>query len=1167
MSALAVTDHGAMYGAVEFYRSATKAGVKPIIGSEVYFTTGSRRERSGKPGHYHLLLLAKDEEGYRNLMRLVSRAFVEGFYYRPQVDEELLRDHAAGLIGTSACMSGIISKSLERGDVEQAKRWALTYASIFEDGDFYLEIQDQGINADSGISQSDLNAQIASLAGELGLPLVGTNDVHYVGEGDHYAQDILLCIGTGSNLDDAARMRFSSDQFFMKSAEEMSDVLGAYPEAIANTVEIAERCELDLDFDRVVLPAFEVPEGRTLDSHLEMRCMEGLARRYGEPIPEEALERLRHELGVIQAKGFSAYFLVVEDFVSWAKEHGIGVGPGRGSAAGSIISYALGITSLDPLEHGLLFERFLNPERTEMPDIDIDFDDERRGEVIDYVRRRYGEDRVAQIITFGTMKARLAVRDAGRVLGYPYGVPDRIAKQIQEGPDASIEGSLKNNPEFREEYTAGGDTKRIVDAARMIEGVVRQDGVHAAGVVICRDPLTEYTPIKRTKGDSGDVVTQYGGNLIASLGLLKMDFLGLRTLTVIADAIRQIRENHGVEIDIDEIPMDDGATFDLLRAADTAGVFQVESPGMRRLLRDLAPERFGDLVALVALFRPGPLQSGMVEDFVKRKHGNAEITYYDERIKHILEETYGTMVYQEQVMLISMEMAGFSAAKADVLRKAMGKKKREIIDRLREEFVEGAVANGYDLRLAEQIYTDIEKFAEYAFNKSHSAAYGLISYQTAYLKAHYPLEYMAAVLTSYMGNTDRLVKYLAECARAGIEVLPPDVNSSDKRFAVVDGAIRFGLSGIRGVGEAVVDEIIAGRAAGAYASLPDFCDRVDLKAINKRALEALVKAGAFDSTGYARKHLVNLLETCVDSALVRQRDREANQTSLFDLEEAADAGLVDHIEPPNGDEWPKRIKLAFEKEMLGIYVSDHPLSDIREVVEAARTVSLGDQEDLRDGQRGWFAGLVTNVEKRVTRTGKMMMRFVLEDLEASMPALLFPQMYEKYAEILCEDAVLRIRARVDMTDRGQGTLITEEIQQLGEDASPSAAERPATEDPPTAQESPNAENPPAPEEPPSAEDPPAFRPEQAQEQVSSDEPQCTAQGLGRLDVALDDSVMADGGTDTLKAILERYPGDDPAFARLSSGRTLRLPWTVDSSHVGLARDLETWLGGSWRWTA
>jgi len=1116
MPALAVTDHGAMYGAVEFYKQAKAANIKPLIGCEIYFTPDSCKRRSGKPTLYHLVLLAKDNKGYQNLMAMVSQAYLEGFYYKPQVDEELLREYSEGLLCTSACMAGAVARSLEMGDEDSAKKWANTYRDIFGEEDFFLELQDQGVVSNSGVSQKELNVRIAALGANMGIPLIATNDIHYVSQEDSFAQDVLLCIGTGSNLDDKERMRFSSDQFFMKTADEMREAIPDYPQAISNTLGIAERCNVELEFGRIVLPVFDVPDEYDLDSFLRKNCIDGLEHRYGSSIPESAMQRLEHELSVISDKGFSGYFLVVEDFVRWAKAQGIGVGPGRGSAAGSIISYALGITSLDPLEHGLLFERFLSPERTEMPDIDIDFDDERRGEVIDYVRKKYGEDKVAQIITFGTMKARGAVRDAGRVLGYPYGVPDKIAKQIQEGPGATIDGSLRENPELRDDYEAGGDTKRIIDAARAIEGMVRQDGVHAAGVVICRYPLSRYTPLKRAKSGDNDVVTQYAGGLIAELGLLKMDFLGLRTLTVIANAIRAINENHGIEIDIDAIPMDDQATFKLLRRADTAGVFQVESAGMKRLLQEMKPERFADIVALVALFRPGPLQSGMTKDFVARKNGKAAIADYDDRLKPILEETYGTMVYQEQVMLISMEMGGFSAAKADKLRKAMGKKKRDIIDRLRKEFVEGSVERGYARQLAAQTYTDIEKFAEYAFNKSHSAAYGLISYQTAYLKANYPLEYMAAVLTSYMGNTDRLVHYLAACSKAGIEVLPPDVTSSGKSFTVVGDCIRFGLFGIRNVGEGAVQTILDSRVEGPFTSLHDFCQRVDLKQVNKRALEALVKAGTFDSTGYTRRQLFGLIDPCVDAGMRRQREEDAGQTSLFGLEDAEEHGFVEEVPPPDGDEWDKRVKLAFEKEMLGIYVSDHPLREIEGTVRASRDLSIGDQDEFRDGTTGWFAGIITSRRKFVNKKGRMMMNYVLEDLEGSMEGVLFPHMCERFCDLMEEDAIVRLQAKVEVNERGR-KLLTQEVQPLVASGKFERA--------------------------PSA-----------------------------VHLRVDGSLLTNGGSTALKGILHRYPGRDQVHAHVndqSTERVLKFPdeLKVDAAATGLHAELKELLGEESVWEA
>ncbi|MBI5231568.1 MAG: DNA polymerase III subunit alpha [Coriobacteriales bacterium] len=1028
MPALAVTDHGYMYGAVDFYRQASKAGIKPILGCEVYFNPGDRFKREGKPDLYHLLLLAKNNEGYRNLMALVSDAATRGFYYKPQVDLELLERYAEGLIGTSACMSGIVSKSIERGEPEAAREWAERYGRLFAPGDFYLEVQDQGIKADNGVSQSQLNIEIASIASDLGLGLVATNDIHYLTREDAKTQDLLLCIGTNSTVDDPNRMKFSCDEFFMKTASEMTEALGSrYAEALANTVEVAEKCDVSMEFGRIILPVIDVPNGDTTESHLRAECLAGLKERYSDPLPDEVLERLETELTVVNEKGIAAYFLIVADFVRWAKDQDIGVGPGRGSAAGSIIAYALGITALDPIENGLLFERFLNPERTEMPDIDMDFDDERRQEVIDYVRGKYGADKVAQIITFNKMKARAAVRDAGRVLGYPYGIPDRVSKMIVDDLKATIQSSLKQNAEFGKDYESNPDTKRIVDAASAIEGITRGEGVHAAGVVICPDPLHYHLPVKKdTKG--GNVITQYDGPTVADLGLLKMDFLGLRNLTVIADAVAQIEANHGVKIDPESIPLDDSKTFELLQRGDTAGVFQVESPGMRALLRDLKPTTYADIVAVLALYRPGPLGSGMVRDFVDRKRGKKPVTYYDERLKPILEETYGAIVYQEQVMRISMLMSGFSAAKADGLRKAMGKKLMDKLVTYEKDWVEGAAANSYDPKLAQKMWADILPFAEYAFNKSHSAAYGLITMQTAYLKAHYPLEYMAAVLTSYTGKTESIVKYVAECNRSGMKVLPPDVNSSGKFFTAVGDGLRFGLAGIRGVGEGVVGTIVAERdAGGPFTSLNDFCDRVDMRQTNKKTLEALIKAGSFDSTGYTRKHLMSMMDEVVDAAVKRQKDRDTGQTSMFDMFAAEDNGFAAHVAPSNEDEWDKRIKLAFEKEMLGIYVSDHPLREIEGALQASQEYSLGDFDEIADGTTGWFAGMLSSVDRKPTKKGQMWAIAVLEDLEGFAECLFFPQAYEQYRDVLQIDAVVRVKARVESDDRGR-KLIAMEVQ-------------------------------------------------------------------------------------------------------------------------------------------
>ena len=1124
MPAMALTDHGYMYGAVEFQRAAVKAGIKPIIGCEVYFTP-ERQLTGGKPTLYHLLLLARNATGYRNLMALVSDAATTGFYYKPQVDLALLERYSEGLIATSACMSGILSKSIEQGDPAAARRWAETFARLFAPGDFYVELQEQGIVTANGASQRAINVELASIAAQLGLGTVATNDIHYLHQADADTQDILLCIGTGSLRDDPNRMRFSCDQFFMKSYEEMVAALPEYPEALATTLEIAEKCDVTAESGAIVLPRFPLPDGYSDDSLLEERVLVGMRRRYGDPIPDEAAERMRYELSVIGQQGFAAYFLIVSDFTQWAKEQGIGVGPGRGSAAGSIVSYALGITNLDPLANGLLFERFLSTERTEMPDIDMDFDDERRGEVIDYVRRVYGTEKVAQIITFGTLKARQAIKDAGRVLGYPYGIPDRICKMIPaQPPDITLHEALHGctdpkrkitaSPELVADYEASADTRRIVDAAIEIAGIKRNESVHAAGVVICPNPLSEHLPIKRdTKG--GVIVTQFDGPTVASLGLLKMDFLGLRTLTVIAKAVEAVRRNHGVEIDVEALPMDDAATWSLLQRADTDGVFQVESAGMKRVLRDLKPTCYADLVAVVALFRPGPMDS--IDDFVARKHGRAAITYYDDRLRYILEETYGAIVYQEQVMRISMEMAGFSAAKADKLRKGMGKKIQEIMDSLYPEFIEGSVARGYDRTVAQKVWDDVSEFAKYAFNKSHAAAYGMLAYQTAYLKAHYPLEFMAATLTSYTGKTETIVKYVAACNAAGMKVLPPDVNSSRRDFTATGDAIAFGLAGIRGVGEAVVETIVAERESGGpFTSLHDFCARVDMRQLNKKTLEALIKAGAFDSTGYTRKHLFALMDAAVDAAVTRQRDAAAGQTSLFDAFDPSEHGLEDHVPPPNGDEWEKGVKLAFEKEMLGIYVSDHPLREIEPTIRAARTMSLGDADEFREGQSGWFAGIISGFELRTTRQGKVMASFTLEDVEGAISVTVFSQVLEKYRDVLRDDAIVRIRAKVERADR-ESKLLVHEVQALvGE----GRFERPP----------------------------------------------------GVLKVRAPLELLGNGGGERFKAILGRYPGRDSVEVELVNGGTVKClrmgeEHNVDCSAPGLHAELKELLGDSAVWEA
>lgn len=1051
MPALALTDHGFMYGVVDFYKRATKAGLKPLIGCEVYFTPESRHKKEGKPPLYHLILIAKNNEGYSNLIKMVSLAAVEGFYYKPRVDMELLERYSKGLIATSACLSGIIPRSLEYGNDTEARKWAEYFAKTFDPGSFFLEIQDQGIVTERGVSQATINRGLADLGRELGLGLVGTNDAHYLTQADARTQDMLLCIGTGAKMADEKRFKMTCNEFYLKTPDQMRGVFADYPEAISNTLDVADMCDVSFKFGEIILPVFDVPKGRTEDEQLRIQCLEGLKVRYGDPLPPAVLERLDYEMSIIGPKGISAYFLIVADFTQWAKDQGIGVGPGRGSAAGSIVAYSLGITDIDPLKYDLLFERFLNPERTEMPDIDMDFDDNRRGEVIDYVKRKYGEDQVAQVVTFNTLGARAAIRDAARVIGAPYDVGEKVSKFIVERLGASVTESLNENPEFRKEYGANPLVREITDWAINIEGHNRNEGVHAAAVVIAPRPVSEFVPVKRDKNNN--ILTQFDKDLVAELGLLKMDFLGLRNLSVIRDALDNIERNYGEKIVEQNIPFDDPATFELYGRAETSGVFQLESPGMRDILMRLKPDQFTDIVAVLALFRPGPIGSGMVDDFIDRKLGKKKIVYYDDRLKPILEETYGTIVYQEQVMRISMTMCGFSAAKADKLRKAMSKKDENLLNTFKAAWVDGAAENGYDAKLAAKMWDDILPFAAYAFNKSHSAAYAVITMRTAYLKAHYPHETMAAVLTSHMGSTDNLIKYLGDCRRGRIPVLQPDVNSSMSGFVAVPGqGIRFGLTGIRNVGRNVADVIIEAREAdGPFTSLQNFLERIDSRAVNRKAVESLIKAGAFDSTGYPRRQLMELLEEggVLEAASKRQKDKDAGQISMFDMFTEEDHGFSEVVEPPQDYDWDRRIKLSFEREMLGVYASDHPLREFAGELDQAAdfTVDQADQAAAQkgsasgnggsngDGYRGKsskpvhkFAGVISGLEVRASRKGDLYARGTLEDLTGMIQFMCFPKSYNKVAGALANDAIVCMKARVEEDEGGGFSLIVDDVQ-------------------------------------------------------------------------------------------------------------------------------------------
>jgi len=1128
MPAVAITDHGVMSGvpeladAVEKVEKKTGVRVKPIYGCEIYFTTDSELKREGKPPLYHMILLAKTNEGYHNLVRLVSESHVDNFYYKPRTTFEMLQKYSAGLIATSACVAGIIPRLLDNRQYEDAVMWARKFADVFEPGDFYIELQDQGIITDSGMTQHDLNVQLSKVAAEAGLKTVATNDFHYLNREDASKQDLMLCIGTGSKLDDANRMRFSNDEFYMKTEEEMREALKDFPEACDTTVEIADKCDVVLERDSI-LPRFPLPEGETEESWFRYQIEQGLVRRYGEDWENVVIngisvkERYEHEAGIIIKQGFPAYFLIVQEYIMWAKNNGIGVGPGRGSAAGSLVAYAMGITDLDPLPNGLLFERFLSEERVEMPDIDVDFDDKHRQDVIDHVREVYGEDHVSGVITFGKLQAKNAVRDAARVMDEPYSVGDRICKMIGNDLGITIDQAIEKNPDLKQAYETEEEIAAVIDAARSIEGNVRNEGVHACATIICRDPMSEHVPMKRdTKG--GGIITQYDGHYTPDLGLLKMDFLGLRTLGVITGACNNIKERFGIEIRPDDIPLDDQKAFDLMCGGNMDGLFQVESALYVTLFARMKPRQFSDIVASIALNRPGPLQNGFVDDYVDVVSGRKPAHYYDERLRPILEETYGTIVYQEQLMQISMAMSGFSPGKADKLRKAMGKKKIDIMNALEDDWNQGAVDNGYSLEVAQKIWSDAKKFAEYAFNKSHSACYAVLVMRTAYLKAHYPYEFMAAVLTSYMGNNDRLTQYVSSCNRSNIPVLPPDINSSNLEFTPTDEGVRFGLAGVRGVGEKVVEAIVAERKAnGPYTSLHDFVERLDSKVYNRKTLEALIKAGAFDSTGYTRKQLMYFIDetTMLESAAKRQRDRMSGQGSIFDMfaDEGIDSGMGEEVPPPDGVEWERRTLLAFEKEILGIFVSDHPLNPYKNALARLAKNSLAELVARgKDVKNGTFAGMISGVSTRMTKRNTKMSMFTLEDTTGHVECICFN--YDDNAEAIQEDAIVSIKGKFEVSDRGS-QIVAYEVNPI--ELSEADANR-------------------APD---------------------------------KLKISIPARDFNQNVSMNLSRILKKYPGHDGAelFVTQSDGRRFRaeLPMAVDSHNPLLLSEISSLLGGTqWR---
>ncbi|MDD2927257.1 MAG: DNA polymerase III subunit alpha [Candidatus Omnitrophica bacterium] len=1023
MDSLAITDHGNMFGAIDFYLEAQKAGIKPIIGCEAYIAPGSRLDKESRgidEAAYHLILLARDETGYQNLMKLVSIGYLEGFYYRPRIDKEILAQYAKGLIGLSACLKGEIPDLILQKRFNDALKLSDTYLNIFEKNNFYLELQENSLP-----EQKLVNTGLIKIGKELGIPLAATNDVHYLTRGMARAHEALLCIQTQTTLDDPNRMRFQTDEFYFKSPEEMKRLFKEIPEAIANTCEIASRCNLELDFKKVHLPKYAPPAGKTKEDFLKDLCEKGLKERF-ERVTPQISERLEHELKIIKDMGFISYFLIVWDFIHYAKSKDIPVGPGRGSAAGSLVSYLLGITDLDPLKYGLLFERFLNPARLGLPDIDIDFCYERRQEVIDYVTKKYGQENVAQIITFGTMQARAVVRDVGRVMGMSYADVDRIAKMIPPELDMTLKKALESEPELNSLYKNDTEVTRLINTGLSLEGLNRHASVHAAGVVIADKPLAEYSPLFKTSDDQ--ITTGFSMGILEKIGLLKVDFLGLRTLTVVDQAIKIIKETRGKTINIHKLPLDDPQTYKLLGSAQTMGVFQVESSGMRDLLKKLEPERFEDLIALLALYRPGPIGSGMLNDFIKRKHKLIPIKYEHPKLEEVLKETYGIMVYQEQIMQIASLLAGFSLAQADILRKAMGKKIPEVMEKQRSAFLHGCVKNGIKESTAAKIFDLIEYFSGYGFNKSHSTAYALISYRTAYLKANYPVEFMTALLTSERDNTDKIVEYVNEAERMGLIVLPPDINESGALFKVVDNqTIRFGMLAIKNVGHGAVESIIEVRErSGKFNSLEDLCQSIDLRLVNRKVLESLIKCGALDTFKLARAKMFASLDMILESASRKQREKAKGQLSFFDQGLSANGFEQTINNMPEVKEWPEPQLLAFEKDMLGFYVSGHPLARYARQLKRFTSSSIDALHQHKDEDEVKIVGLIAKIKHTVTRAKQEKMAILkLEDLTGSVELLVFPRSFQKVSRYIQPNSVVLVRGTLNLKEDTPKILVND----------------------------------------------------------------------------------------------------------------------------------------------
>ena len=1012
MPAVAMTDHGNLFGAVEFYKKVSKAGIKPIIGCEVYVAPSGHLEKKGVTGGetpFHLILLARDNAGYRNLVTLVSKAYTEGFYYKPRIDKDLLSQYSGGLIALSACLKGEVPSYVNKDMLDKARQCALEYKHILGPENFYIEIQDNGLEV-----QEKTNRKLIELARELHIGIVATNDCHYLKKEDARAHDILLCIQTGKTESDSNRMRFESNEFYFKSPDEMKRAFSELPDALLSTREIAERCNVEFTLGKSMLPMYTREDGVSPEVFLKQLASEGLRKKFGNNPPDSYRTRFRTELDTINRMNYASYFLIVWDFIRYARENGIPVGPGRGSVAGSLVAYCLGITEIDPLRYNLLFERFLNPERVSMPDIDVDFCKDRRAEVISYVSGKYGNDHVAQIITFGTMAAKAAIRDVGRSLDVPYAEVDRIAKLIPNTLNISIDEALRGEPQLRELYESNAKVKEILDIAKRLEGLCRHASTHAAGVVVSPEPLTEYAPLYKNPTD-GTITTQFDMGSVEAIGLLKFDFLGLKTLTVIEKTLGYLKAG-GNEISLQEITFEDPETYRLLSSGQTTGVFQLESPGMRDILIRMQPNRFEDLIALVALYRPGPM--AWIDDFIKRKKGEAAISYKMPQLKEFLDETYGIILYQEQVMMIANKIAKFSMGQADILRRAMGKKKPEEMEKQKESFIKGAMGNGITEKKAAQLFETMAPFAMYGFNKSHSAAYAYIAYQTAYLKAHYPVEFMAATLSTDTDNTDKIVKSIAECRKMSIEILPPDINESNREFRVIGKSIRFGLEAVKGVGSSAIETILAARGEeGPFKTMEDFLRRVDGKKVNKKVIESLIKAGAFDSFGMQRAKALDILSTVLNS--------DTSVSSLF-----AQQDIFDEGSEKEGKEWDEMELLRYEKEALGFYITGHPLSKYRESLSAMKVREISHLEDVADKEEVQIAGVVSSVKKIKTKgKAEIMAYLTVEDEEGSMEALVFPDLYRNMLDMLSKESLVVIKGTIDKTEKGS-KLITREAYRL-----------------------------------------------------------------------------------------------------------------------------------------